>query len=252
MSGLVAYLPIVTTIVAAAFAPVVFRRWLRRKPAPHLLWWAVGIAVYGVGTLLEAYTTLFGWSAPAFRAWYVAGALLGGAPLAQGTVYLMLSRRTADRMAVALTLVLVPAASAVIFSPVVAPGPESIRLSGEALGWQWVRAFSPFVNAYAVIFLVGGAVVSAWQYRSDPDLRHRFIGNCFIAVGAVLPAVGGASARMGRTEILYVTELVGLVLIWIGYVYNVRPPGDAGPGAGRRSAGETTSGESTSPSSSPA
>lgn len=252
MSGLVAYLPVATTVVAAIFAPMVFRRWLRRRPAPHLLWWSAGIAVYGVGTLLEAYTSLLGWSEQAFRGWYVAGALMGGAPLAQGTVYLMLPRRTADRMAVALVAVLVVAASSVILSPVHTPEPESIRLSGEIFAWGWVRAFSPFVNSYAVIFLVGGAVVSAWQYRSDPVVPHRFIGNCFIAVGAVLPAVGGASARMGRTEVLYVTELVGLVLIWIGYVYNVRPPGGGGPGAGHRSAGEATSGESTSPSSSPA
>lgn len=247
MYGLVAYLPIVTTVVAAAFAPLVFRRWLRRRPAPHLLWWAAGIAVYGIGTLLEALTTLFGWSAPVFRGWYVAGALLGAAPLGQGTVYLMLPRRIAHRMAAALVLVLVVAACMVVLSPLEAPDPGSIRLSGEALEWQWVRAFSPFVNAYAVIFLVGGAVVSAWQYRSDPAVRHRFIGNCCIAVGALLPAVGGASARMGHTDVLYVTELVGLVLIWIGYLYNVRPSEAVGEGAGA-----VPDGEPTSPSSSPA
>lgn len=245
MSGLVAHLPVATTLVAGVFAPVVFGRWLRRRPAPHLLWWSAGIAVYGVGTFLEAYTSLRGWREPAFRGWYVAGALMGGAPLAQGTVYLMLPRRTADRMAVALVAVLVVAASAVVLSPLHPPEPASIRLSGDIFAWQWVRAFSPFVNSYAVLFLVGGAVVSAWQYRSDPAVRHRFIGNCCIAVGAVLPAVGGASARLGHLEVLYVTELAGLVLIWIGYVYNVRPPGGAGPAAGRRSGGESTSSSSS-------
>ena len=29
-------------------------------------------------------------------------------------------------------------------------------LTGRVLEWQWVRAFSPFVNMYAVVFLIGG------------------------------------------------------------------------------------------------
>jgi hypothetical protein len=36
------YIPILTTILAIVFAPIVFKRWQRRKPAPHLWWWALG------------------------------------------------------------------------------------------------------------------------------------------------------------------------------------------------------------------
>jgi hypothetical protein len=36
-------------------------------------------------------------------------------------------------------------------------------------------------------------------------------------VGAILPGVGGSFARAGRVEVLYVTELIGLLLIWAGY-----------------------------------
>lgn len=227
MVTLVDYVPIATTLLAAVFSTVVFRRWLRRRPAPHLLWWAAGIALYGVGTFAESYTTLFGWREPVFRLWYVSGALLGAAPLAQGTVYLMLSRRTADIMAVVLGAVVTVAAISVWTSPVDAALVEPHGLSGRVLSWQWVRAFSPFINTYAVIFLVGGAVVSAWRYHGDPSARHRFVGNCFIAVGALLPGFGGVSARMGHTEVLYVTELVGIVLIWIGYAFATS--GDAEP-----------------------
>lgn len=219
MVTFVDYLPIATTLLAAAFSTVVFRRWLRRRPAPHLLWWALGIALYGVGTFAESYTTLFGWREPVFRLWYVSGALLGAAPLAQGTVYLMLRRRTADVLAVILAAVVTVAAASVSMSPVDAALVEPHGLSGQVLSWQWVRLFSPFINTYAVIFLVGGAIVSAWRYRGDPSTRHRFVGNCFIAVGALLPGFGGVSARMGHTEVLYVTELVGIVLIWIGYAF---------------------------------
>jgi hypothetical protein len=38
-----------------------------------------------------------------------------------------------------------------------------------------------------------------------------------IAVGAILPGIGGSFARAGQVEVLYVTELIGLLLIWAGY-----------------------------------
>lgn len=82
---------------------------------------------------------------------------------------------------------------------------------------QWVRAFSPFINIYAFIFLVGGAAWSAWRYAKASGSAGRMWGNISIAVGALLPGIGGTSARMGHVEVLYITELVGLVFIWIGY-----------------------------------
>lgn len=89
------YVPVVTTVLAAIFSAEIFRRYREHPERLHLLWWALGIAVYGVGTFTEATTSIVGWNEPTFRAWYISGALLGGAPLAQGTVYLLLSRRTA-------------------------------------------------------------------------------------------------------------------------------------------------------------
>jgi hypothetical protein len=217
------YIPILTTLLAASFAPIVLRRWLVRKPAPHLFWWGMGIALYGVGTFTEAFTTLFGWNEMVFRSWYISGALLGGWPLAQGTVYLMFERRKATVMAAVVGAVVLVAACVVVLSPIDMSLVEPHRLTGRVLAWQRARLFSPFVNLYAAFFLIGGAAVSAWRYRIDPSLRHRFIGNCYIAVGALLPGIGGAATRMGYTEVLYVMELIGITLIWIGYAYNVRP-----------------------------
>ncbi|HET9949537.1 MAG TPA: hypothetical protein VFQ22_11490 [Longimicrobiales bacterium] len=211
------YIPIVTTVVAALFAPAVLGRWRARRPAPHLFWWGLGIAVYGLGTLAESLTTLFGWSEPVFRSWYVTGALLGGAPLAQGTVYLMLPRRAAHLMGAAVGAVVLAGAVVVWLSPIDHALVEPHRLTGAVMTWRHARLFSPFVNTYAAIFLIGGAVASALRYRKDPASRHRFVGNGFIAVGALLPGIGGTFTRLGHTEVLYVTELVGLVLIWVGY-----------------------------------
>ncbi len=217
------FIPIVTTFVAIAFAIVVFRRY-RERGGLHLLWWSIGLLFFGVGTGTEAATTVFGWSQGVFRAWYIAGALLGGAPLAQGTVYLLLSRRVADRMTVALLAVVAVAALCVLLTPINYELVESHRLSGRVMEWQWVRAFSPFINLYAAIFLIGGAVFSAVRFSRKKGTYHRMVGNILIAVGALLPGIGGTATRFGHVEVLYVTEFTGLILIWMGYRWNVRTP----------------------------
>ena len=230
MPAFVPYIPIATTVVALLFAPVVFRRWRERRSGPHLLWWSAGILLYGLGTFTESWTTLFGWNEVVFRSWYISGALLGGAPLAQGTVYLMYPRKLADRLAVLLVLAVVIAATAVILSPIDHDMVEAHRLTGRVLEWRQARLFSPFLNLYAATFLIGGAVVSAWRFRRNDAARHRFVGNVFIAVGALLPGIGGTATRFGHTEVLYAMEFLGLILVWIGYRYNVRPGVRGSPG----------------------
>ena len=216
-ANLIHYLPVVTTLLAAAFLKVLWTHWRRNPASRYVLWWMIGIACYGLGTLAEAITTIFGWNEVVFRAWYIAGALLGGAPLAQGTVYLLLPRRRADRLAVALITYVAMASAFVVATPIDYALVEPHRLSGEVMVWQWVRLFSPLVNLYAVVFLIGGAIWSAWRYRRRGDSPTRVTGNVLIAIGAILPGIGGSFARAGMVEVLYVTELVGLALIWAGY-----------------------------------
>jgi hypothetical protein len=219
---LVHYIPIVTTALTVPFAIEIFRRYRSYPERLHLLWWAIGVAVYGLGTLTEALTTLVGWREPVFRAWYISGALLGGAPLAQGTVYLLQPRRRAHVLTALLLSFVAIAATAVLLSPVDYTQVEAHRLTGRVFEWTWVRRFSPFINLYAVIFLIGGAIQSAIHYSGNPATRHRVVANVLIAVGAILPGIGGTATRMGYTEVLYVTELLGLLLIWAGYRLSVR------------------------------
>ena len=220
---LVHYIPILTTALCGPFAWEIYRRYRAHPERLHLLWWSLGILTYGVGTFTEAMTTLVGWREPIFRAWYISGALLGGAPLAQGTVYLLLSRRTAHALTAALLSYVSIASIAVILSPIQYALVESHRLSGQVLGWQWVRYFSPVVNLYAVIFLIGGAILSALRYAAQASTRHRMWANVLIAIGAILPGIGGTATRMGHVEVLYVTELIGLLMTWTGYRISVRP-----------------------------
>jgi hypothetical protein len=216
------YIPIATTLMSFAFAAVVFRRYRQKEGARHLLWWTAGILTFGAGTFTEGYTAVFGWHEGIFRAWYITGALLGGAPLAQGTVYLLIRRTWADRMTIAVVSFIAIATVFVLLTPVDSSLAEEHVLSGKVIDWTWVRAFSPFINTYAFIFLVGGATYSAMRYSESADSRDRTIGNIFIAVGALLPGIGGSFTRFGYTEVLYVTEFIGLILIYFGYRFNTR------------------------------
>lgn len=217
MTDYVHYIPLATTAFALWFAPQLFRRWREKRPAPHLWWWGLGVALYGVGTLTESLTTLLGWHPVTFRLWYISGALLGGMPLAQGTAYLILSRKVANRITATLAAVVIPTAILVLIAPLDLAKVEPHRLSGAVFGWQWLRAVSPFVNIYAFFMLVGGAAWSAWKYRQTPGAENRKLGNVFIAIGALLPGIGGSFTRFGHVEVLYVTELLGLLLIYTGY-----------------------------------
>jgi hypothetical protein len=220
------YLPLATTILAAIFSTILLRRYFSKRNALHLLWWSLGVVAYGIGTALESSVTLLGNSVWQTKSWYIAGALLGGYPLAQGSAYLLAKRATANR----LTLITLPFIAVVsilvILSPVVPDALEPFRPTGSIIAWTWVRALTPFINLYAVFFLVGGAFFSAWRYFNSTETGHgeRALGNIFIAVGGILPGVGGTLAKTGFIEPLYVGEFVGLILIWIGFAINIRAP----------------------------
>lgn len=209
------YFPIGTTVVSAVFSALLFRKFLRRR-SPQLFWWAFGVACYGSGTVVESLITLGGNSVALTKAWYITGALLGGYPLAQGSVYLSHSRRFGDR-ATAITLpVVIIAAILVVLSPVRMDVLEATRPTGAILGWTWIRLITPFINLYASFFLIGGAAWSAWKYFKNEHAGRRAAGNAFIAFGALMPGIGGSMAKAGYVEVLYVLEFFGLILIWIG------------------------------------
>ena len=227
------HLPILTTVVAAVFCTALVRRY-RQRGGLHLLWWAIGMATYGLGTLTESWNTLAGWSTVNFKLWYVFGAFLGGYPLAQGSLYLLAkNKKWAHASVIAAMTVIAVGAVAVAMSPVTSPA--DARLSGTALDWQWVRMMTPFINLYSATLLIGGAMVSALRFRRQPELRNRYLGNILIAFGALLPGIGGTMTRLGYVEVLYVTELVGLLLIFAGYRLCVAAPRPA-PGTGENRA----------------
>jgi len=213
----VAYIPIITTLFTVYFFSIIYKHWRQKPDALYLLWWTIGVVCYGIGTLVESLHTIYGWSPFLFKSWYIAGAFLGGVPLAQGTIYLLMKRKTANILTAILVVVLVISSILTILSPLDV-AKVSDKLNGNVLEWSYIRLITPFINIYAVIFLVGGAFYSAFKYFGNKEFKGRFWGNVLIAIGGILPGIGGTATKFGYTYVLYVTELLGILLIFAGYM----------------------------------
>lgn len=211
------YIPIITTLFSIYFTREIYLHY-KFKKTEYLKWWTIGVITFGLGTLSESINVLFGWQEWNLRFWYILGALLGGFPLAQGSVYLLMNRKFAKTTTWIFSTLIVLGAMAAILSPVSSPDLYDGKLTGKVFEWSWVRYFSPFINLYAFIFLVGGAIFSAVRYKKFPEHQIRYKGNIFIAIGGLLPGIGGTFTRMGYVNVLFVTELLGLLLIFYGYI----------------------------------
>ncbi|PHS68496.1 MAG: hypothetical protein COB12_01210 [Flavobacterium sp.] len=216
MNTAIEYIPIITTVFSVYFVIEIYRHYQKRK-TKYLLWWTIGVLTFGLGTLSESYNVLFGWNEINLRIWYIVGALLGGFPLAQGSVYLLMNQKFANATSWLFSMLIIIASVCVLLTPILIPEEFKHKLTGAVFEWEWVRYFSPFINIYAFIFLVGGALFSAIKYSRQLHKEARFKGNVFIALGGLLPGIGGAFTRMGYVNVLFVTELIGLILIYIGY-----------------------------------
>lgn len=216
MNEIIEHIPIVTTLFSIYFVIEIYKHYLRRKTS-YLLWWTVGVLTFGLGTFAESYNALFGWNEINLKYWYIVGALLGGFPLAQGTVYLLMKKKFADITSLFFVSLIIVSAVFVILTPVTIPEGYDYKLTGAVFTWEWVRYFSPLINLYAFVFLVGGAIYSAIKYRRQIEKEARFKGNIYIAIGGLLPGIGGTFTRMGYVNVLFITELLGLLLIYVGY-----------------------------------
>lgn len=221
--GWMEVLPFLATAVSGVFTVVVLARFFRRL-TPALLLWALGLFMYTIGSLGESLHRAFGWQEAVFRLWYLSGAMLTAAWLGQGTVYLLLPRRVAHILMVLLLLVSLLGLHQVLAAQL-QPLAQGEPLSGAAIvGGSFARSLTPVLNIYGTVALVGGALYSAWRtwrYRENPD---RMVGNILIACGAMAPALSGTLSRLGWEQYRYLGELIGAVLMFIGFLWATRRP----------------------------
>lgn len=236
---------VIGTFITGTFTLFVFRRWLEKrrenKQAPHLLAWSIGLLMFFLGMLSQV-VLFFTWSPFFFSLWYWSGGLMVAAWLGQGTLYLLWRKgnvaRNVQMVLILVSLMTLPMTFITQFRPenwhpgadmteiyrdvtetdeagetiVVTPGifPASSRGT--------VRFFSPIMNIWGTITLVGGAIYSALLFRRKQIMRDRMIGNLLIATGGLFPAFGGALIRLGDPSFKYFGEMAGAILIFIGFM----------------------------------
>jgi hypothetical protein len=49
-------------------------------------------------------------------------------------------------------------------------------------------------------------------------MLNRVVGNLFIAIGALFPAMAGSQVKAGVVDALYISELLGAVLMFTGFI----------------------------------
>jgi hypothetical protein len=223
-------LPFLSTLVTFAFTAAVFARFLKRR-GTHLLFWTIGLLFYGIGTLSEVILG-FTFSGLTLKLWYLSGAMLTAAWLGQGTFHLLVRKRgvawTLTGMLIAVSLV---AATLVLVAPLT-PAAESYHV-GKAISSQYkdiltrsglTIALTILLNIYGTLSLVGGAIYSAFIFWRKRVLLNRMIGNVLIAIGALAPAMAGSFVKMGMVDGLYLSELIGVVLMYIGFIQATTVP----------------------------
>ncbi len=228
-------LPFLSTAVTLAFAGAVFYRFLkgRRK---HTLMWSLGLLLYAAGTFSEAYLAL-AWSPFILRLWYLSGAMLTAAWLAQGSFYLLIRKpRVADSLLVGL-IALSGLAAVLVFS---APVDGAAFRPGVAISTQYkdlltrgglMVPLTIFLNLFGTVGLVGGAAYSAWLFWRKHVLFNRMLGNLLIAAGGLFPAMAGTLIRVGLGDWLYVSELIGAAVMFVGFTLATQPQAAEKPAA---------------------
>lgn len=238
---------IVSTLITGVFAALVLKRYAEKR-RPHLLAWGIGLTMYFVGTLSQV-VLYFVWSPLFFALWYWCGALMVAAWLGQGTVYLLVRQGSIARnvqmalilvgvMTLPWTLFLTPFNESAwepgqdvttIYQDIKDPETGAVIREGIFEGDMrgTVRFFSPVMNTWGTIALVGGAIWSARLFRRKQILRNRMLGNWLIAAGGLMPAFGGALIRLGDPSFKYFGEMFGAILIFIGFLLVTREKDDA-------------------------
>jgi hypothetical protein len=211
----VVYLPAVTAIVAAVFAIVVLRQYSSHHRTYQLMW-ATGFTMFAIAAFAGFLARSGGTTEAEYRLFYLFGAILNVAWLALGTLYLLAPRRWADISLALVALLSVVAAYAVVAAPV-----DLTAAADSGRGFpngSLARVLAGVGSGVGSIVLIGGALWSAWIFLRRRHNGRRAIANVIIAAGVLIVAAGGTATFTGASGVLEAANLVGLAVMFGGFL----------------------------------
>ncbi len=213
--------PLAAAVVALLFAARLGLRFVAGRH-PHQLLWALAMLMYGAASLAVVFGVFGGWTRAEYQVFWVLGAVLNVPFLAAGEIDLLSRNRTVSAV-LGLLLVFV-SAYAVATTRAAALDPAALARELPS-GREVFGAGTPahrlpqLISIPSYLILVGGAAWSAWRMRGRPELRDRFTGTVWIAIGAtVIAGVGSAFAAAGNLPVFSISLLVGIAAMFWGFV----------------------------------
>lgn len=214
-------LPLLAALVALVFA-VRLLAFRGRAPRVHELVWSLALAMYAVATFAVVLGTAGGWTEWEFGLFWGLGAVLNVPFLAAGEV-LLLFRGPGVRWGAVLVLVFVSAYTLAVLR---GAGMDPVALIEELPSGKDVfgdgstaHRLPQYVSYPSYFLLLAGALWSAWRMRGRRELRDRFVGTLWIAMGAtVVAGFGSAFAALGMLLAFSASLLAGIAIMFWGFL----------------------------------
>jgi hypothetical protein len=203
-----ALLAFAAALLALRLAGALAGRWRARR-RPELLAWTASLVAYAGASAALAWGAAYGWGDPAFRVYYLTGALLTAPLLGVGSLLLW-----GRRWAAAVGLVYAGLAVGVALAMQISPGVsgQDIPAAQDHLDVWPARVLAIAANSLGTLAVVGIALLT---------IRRRPLGNGLIVAGVLVAALGSALAGLGAAETA-AFSLVAVGLLYGGFVAPVR------------------------------
>jgi hypothetical protein len=217
--------PLAAALVAVLFSAALVRRYAARRQSYEVIW-ALALLMYAAASLAVAFGVANGWTSGEFRIYWALGAVLNVPFLAQGELDLLIPGRVV-RWALYVLLAFISAYTiAVVRTAEIHTAALTQDLpSGKEVFGDGTAAYRlpQLIAIPAYLVLVGGTLWSAWRLRGRPELRDRFLGTLLIAFGAtIIAGFGSAFAALGHLAPFSISLLVGIALMFIGFLRATR------------------------------
>lgn len=213
--------PALTAALGFVYVVLLLRQYASRRKM-HQLMWAIGFLFYAVAAVMEAWSEYsLSWDPTVYRVYVVLAASLVGF-LGNGTLYLVSRDRWWGDVYLGLNLLLLSVFLYGTFTTQLdmsklVPG---IVVGGQALGrgGEFPRVMSLPFNIPGSLLLLGGSVLSIARFWPKKEFRYRVWANVLIIIGTLIIAVAGGMARAGKTEGLYLGEMVASGILLAGFL----------------------------------
>ena len=213
--------PAIAAGIALVFAGLLVRQFTQRRRSYQMLW-AISLVMYAAASIAVAVGSQGHWTKGAYTVFWTLGAVLNVPFLAAGELQLLVRDRT-FHLAIDIVLVVVVAyAVATVRGASFDPAalmrdlPSGKDVFGAASSAHRLPQLVSYPSYFLLVF---GALWSAWKMRGRSELKDRFTGTLWIALGAtVIAGFGSAFAATGKLALFSTSLAVGIAVMFLGFL----------------------------------